>query len=106
MPWFYLFIAGILEIGWPFGLKMSQVSSSNKLFWIIFGVLSMAGSGYFLWLASKTIPMGTAYAIWTGTGAIGAFVIGIIYFNDAVSTFRIISATMLIAGIIGLKLSS
>lgn len=106
MSWFYLFIAAVLEIGWPFGLKMSQVPQQNKLLWILFAVLSMAGSGFFLWLAQKTIPMGTAYAIWTGLGATGAFILGIVYFNDSVSMFRIVSVTFLIIGIIGLKLSS
>lgn len=106
MSWFYLFIAAVLEIGWPFGLKMSQVPQQNKLLWILFAILSMAGSGFFLWLAQKTIPMGTAYAIWTGLGATGAFILGIVYFNDSVSMFRIVSVTFLIIGIIGLKLSS
>jgi len=106
MNWFYLFIAGILEIGWPLGFKLSQTKANQKLLWVIFAVICMAGSGYFLWLASKTIPIGTAYAIWTGTGAIGAFLIGIVWFNDSVSVFRLVSATLLITGIIGLKLSS
>jgi quaternary ammonium compound-resistance protein SugE len=106
MSWFYLFIAGLLEIGWPFGLKMSQTVSTYKFLWILVAILSMAGSGFFLWLAQKGIPMGTAYAIWTGVGAVGAFTLGIIYFNDTASMFRIISVTLLIIGIIGLKLSS
>lgn len=106
MSWFYLIIAAILEIGWPFGLKMSQEVQQNKFIWILFAVISMAGSGFFLWLAQKNIAMGTAYAIWTGLGATGAFVLGIVYFNDTVSMFRIISVTFLIIGIIGLKISS
>ena len=106
MSWVYLLIAGILEIGWPFGLKMSQTVESNKFLWILLAIISMAGSGAFLWLAQKTIPMGTAYAIWTGLGAVGAFTIGIIYFHDSASMFRIISVTLLILGIIGLKLSN
>jgi len=106
MSWVYLLIAGILEIGWPFGLKMSQTVESNKFLWILLAIISMAGSGAFLWMAQKTIPMGTAYAIWTGLGAVGAFTIGIIYFNDSASMFRIISVTLLILGIIGLKLSN
>ncbi|MDA3891610.1 MAG: multidrug efflux SMR transporter [Salinivirgaceae bacterium] len=106
MGWLYLLLAAILEIGWPFGLKMSQTVSNQKLLWILFAVLSMAGSGFLLWVAQKTIPMGTAYAVWTGLGAVGAFVLGILYFNDSASMFRIASVTLLILGIIGLKLSS
>jgi quaternary ammonium compound-resistance protein SugE len=106
MSWIYLAIAGILEIGWPFGLKMSQIAESNKALWIFFAVVSMAGSGVFLWLAQKSIPMGTAYAIWTGIGAVGAFMLGVIYFHDAAGMFRIISVTLIILGIIGLKISS
>ena len=106
MSWVYLLIAGILEIGWPFGLKMSQSVESNKFLWILMAIISMAGSGAFLWMAQKTIPMGTAYAIWTGLGAVGAFIIGIIYFHDSANMLRIISVTLLILGIIGLKLSN
>jgi len=106
MSWIYLAIAGMLEIGWPFGLKMSQTVETNKFLWGLLAVLSMAGSGVFLWLAQKTIPMGTAYAIWTGIGAVGAFGLGIIYFHDAAGMFRIISVTLIILGIIGLKISS
>jgi quaternary ammonium compound-resistance protein SugE len=106
MPWFYLVIAGLMEIGWPLGLKFSQTQAPYKIFWIIFAVVSMAASGIFLWLAQKTIPMGTAYAIWTGIGALGAFSLGIILFKDPANFFRIASATLIILGIIGLKLSS
>ncbi len=106
MAWLYLLLAGVLEIGWPFGLKMSQVSDNNKFLWILMAIASMAGSGALLWLAQKTIPMGTAYAIWTGLGAVGAFILGILYFNDSVSLMRIASVTLLIIGIVGLKISS
>ena len=105
MAWIYLFIAGLMEIGWPLGLKLSQIQSAQKIWWILFAVLSMAASGFFLWLAQKVIPMGTAYAIWTGIGAAGAFVLGILLFHDSASFFRIVSASLIILGIIGLKLS-
>lgn len=106
MAWFYLLIAAILEVGWPFGFKMSQVHPQNKILWIGFAIISMAGSGYFLWLAQKTLPMGTAYAIWTGIGMIGAFFLGIIYFSDVASLARILFVTLIVIGVIGLKLSS
>jgi quaternary ammonium compound-resistance protein SugE len=106
MAWIFLFIAGCFEIGWPLGLKLSQTQTSGKFWWILLAVVAMALSGYFLWLAQKSIPMGTAYAIWTGIGAIGAFVVGILMFHDPASFFRIASVFLIIAGIVGLKLTS
>lgn len=104
MSWFFLLIAGIFEIGWPLGLKLSQ-TMSNKFLAISIAVLSMALSGLFLWLAQKTIPMGTAYAVWTGIGAAGTFVVGVLVFKDPASLFRILSVSLIIMGVIGLKLS-
>jgi len=106
MAWFYLILAGLMEIGWPLGLKLSQSQNTHKFRWIMFAVLSMALSGLFLWMAQKTIPMGTAYAIWTGIGAVGAFTVGIYLFQDPATFFRMVSATLIVLGIIGLKLSS
>ncbi len=65
MGWIYLFIASIFEIGWPIGLKLAEISS-NKIFWIIFASITMALSGILLYFAQKSIPIGTAYAVWTG----------------------------------------
>jgi quaternary ammonium compound-resistance protein SugE len=104
MSWFYLIIAGAFEIGWPLGFKLSQ-TTPNKYLWIAFAVVAMALSGYFLWLAQKTIPMGTAYAVWTGIGAVGAFVIGIILFRDPMTVMRIVSVALIVAGIVGLKVA-
>lgn len=104
MAWTFLIIAAILEIGWPLGLKLSQ-TTDNKIFWIVFASVTMIASGYFLWLSQKTIPIGTAYVVWTGIGAAGAFVIGILKFDDPVTAGRIISALLIVAGVIGLKLS-
>lgn len=104
MHWFYLIIAGAFEIGWPLGFKLSQ-TTPYKFAWIAFAVLAMALSGYFLWLAQKSIPMGTAYAVWTGIGAVGAFVTGIILFKDPVTALRIVSVVLIITGIVGLKLA-
>ncbi|MBN8546080.1 MAG: multidrug efflux SMR transporter [Ignavibacteria bacterium] len=108
MEWIFLFVAGLLEIGWPLGFKLSQSSQdgSTKWLWIIAAVISMAGSGYFLWLAQRNIPIGTAYAIWTGVGAAGTFIIGILFFKDAATAGRILSFFLIVAGIIGLKLTS
>jgi quaternary ammonium compound-resistance protein SugE len=103
-PWIYLLIAGLFEIGWPLGFKLSQ-TTGHKVIWIVFAAISMALSGLFLWLAQKTIPVGTAYAVWTGIGAAGTFIIGILLFKDAASMMRILSVMLIIAGVIGLRLS-
>ena len=104
MSWFYLFIAGIFEIGWPLGLKLSQTMTS-KVVGIVIAIISMALSGLFLWLAQRTIPMGTAYAVWTGIGATGTFIVGILLFKDPSNIFRIVSVSLVIVGVVGLKLS-
>ncbi len=103
--WLFLFLAGLFEIGWPLGFKLSTIGN-NRLWWIIFACISMALSGYFLWFAQKTIPIGTAYAVWTGIGASGTFLIGILLFKDPYSMLRILSFLLIITGLIGLKISS
>ena len=105
MAWIYLLLAGVCEIGWPLGFKLSQ-TTSYRVLWIIVAALAMTLSGYLLWLAQRDIPMGTAYAVWTGIGAVGAFVCGIMFFKDPATSFRIISVMLIIIGIVGLKLSS
>lgn len=104
MAWVFLLVAGLSEIGWPLGLKLSQ-TTPHKVTWLLVAVVSMAVSGLFLWLAQKSIPMGTAYAVWTGIGAAGAFIAGILLFKDSASVFRVFSMTLIVAGIVGLKLS-
>ena len=103
MSWIYLIIAGIFEVGWPLGLKLSQTMPS-KYIGIFIAIISMSLSGTFLWLAQKTIPIGTAYAVWTGIGAIGTLIVGIIYFNDSASIGRMIAALLIVIGIVGLKI--
>lgn len=104
MDWFYLFLAGCFEIGWPLGLKLSQTGS--KVWGITLAVISMGLSGFFLWLAQKTIPMGTAYAIWTGIGAAGTFLVGVLAFQDPASIWRILSVLLILLGVIGLKMAN
>lgn len=106
MAWIYLLLAGLCEIGWPLGLKMIEYAPQHKYVYIALAVFSIAFSGYFLYMAQKTIPMGTAYAVWTGIGAVGAFVVGIILFKDSLSLMRVFSVTLIILGVIGLKLGS
>jgi quaternary ammonium compound-resistance protein SugE len=105
MPWIYLIIAGLLEVGWPLGFKLSQTTAHRWSF-IGLAVLCMGLSGFFLWLAQREIPIGTAYAIWTGIGAAGTFLIGVLVFNDALGMMRILSFLLILAGVIGLRISS
>lgn len=104
MNWIYLLIAGIFEIGWPLGFKLSQ-TTGHRWMWIAFAILSMALSGFFLWMAQRDIPIGTAYAVWTGIGAAGTLLIGLIFFHDPANLFRLFFASLIIIGIVGLKIS-
>ena len=101
-----LIIAGIFEIGWPLGLKMSQAAEQKKALWLAVAVVSMAISGGLLWYAQKTIPIGTAYAVWTGIGAVGTLAVGILFFNDSASLLRLMAALLIVVGIIGLKVAN
>ncbi len=104
MEWLYLFIAGFFEISWAVGLKASDGFSH---FWIsVFTVIGMVASYYFLALAMKNIPLGTAYTVWTGIGAVGAVVFGIILFKEPLTAMRLLCITMIVSGIIGLKFLS
>jgi len=104
LAWTYLLIAAVLEMGWPLGFKLSQTTSYH-IFFIIVAALCMALSGFFLWLAQRDIPIGTAYAVWTGIGAAGTFLIGIIVFSDAVNMLRVLSFFLIVTGVIGLRFS-
>ena len=105
MAWLYLVLAGVCEIGWPVGLKLGWTAQGARPSWIIFAVVAMSASGALLLWAQRVIPMGTAYAVWTGIGAVGAFVVGILAFGDPASTMRIVSIALIVAGIVGLKLA-
>lgn len=102
--WFYLIIAGFFEIGWPLGFKLSQTTRFRWTF-IAVAAVSMALSGFFLWIAQKEIPIGTAYAVWTGIGAAGTFLVGIAFFGDSASMMRFLSFALIVIGIVGLKIS-
>ncbi|MEM7388488.1 MAG: multidrug efflux SMR transporter [Pseudomonadota bacterium] len=104
MAWLYLIVAGLLEIGWPVGLKMSQQADSRWL-GIAIAVAFMVASGLMLWLAQKDIPMGTSYAVWTGIGAAGTFLVGILFYGDAATFGRIAGVLLIISGVITLKIS-
>lgn len=104
MSWLYLLFAGLLEIGWPVGLKMAQEPATR---WpgIAAAIGFMAASGFFLWLAQRDIPMGTAYAVWTGIGAAGTFLVGVMFFGDSASMMRYVGVLLIVAGVVTLKLA-
>ncbi|URQ76214.1 MAG: quaternary ammonium compound efflux SMR transporter SugE [Candidatus Ochrobactrum gambitense] len=104
MAWIYLAIAGILEVVWAFFMKKSE--GFSLLTPSIITLVTMIGSFLLLSIAMRSLPLGTAYAIWTGIGAVGAFVVGIFILGEAASFFRVASVMLILAGIIGLKLSS
>jgi len=104
MAWVYLAIAGILEVVWAFFMKKSE--GFSLLTPSIITLVTMIGSFVLLSIAMRSLPLGTAYAIWTGIGAVGAFVVGIFILGEAASFFRVASVMLILAGIIGLKLSS
>lgn len=95
MAWISLFLAGLCEIGWPVGLKLGWSDEGVRPGWLVFAAVAIVVSGALLMWAQRTIPMGTAYAIWTG----------IVAFGDTVSTIRIVSIGLIVAGIVGLKLA-
>ncbi len=104
MNWVYLALAGLLEVGWAVGLKYTE--GFTKPVPSVLTVLAMAGSFWLLSLAMREIPLGTAYGIWVGIGAVGAAIAGMMLFKEPVSTLRIVSILLVVAGIAGLKLSS
>ena len=104
MAWILLIIAGLFEIGWPLGFKLASMHSKYFIWFIGLSILSMGLSGYFLYLAQKSIPIGTAYVIWTGIGAIGTVLLGILFFHASANIFRLLFLSLILIGIVGLKL--
>lgn len=104
MSWLILLIAGLLEVVWAIGLKYTH--GFTRLMPSLITVTAMIASVVLLSWAMKTLPVGTAYAIWTGIGAVGAAVAGIVLLGESASVARILSLCLIVAGIIGLKLSA
>ena len=102
MPWLWLTLAGLLEIVWAIGLKYTD--GFTRPLPSVITVLAMIGSVYFLALAVRSIPIGTGYAVWTGIGAVGVALLGMILFDEPRTLLRIISILFIVAGIAGLKL--
>ncbi|BDG74623.1 quaternary ammonium compound efflux SMR transporter SugE [Roseomonas fluvialis] len=104
MGWIYLLGAGLLEIGWAIGLKYTQ--GFTRPMPTVLTVASMVFSLGLLGLALKTLPLGTAYAIWTGIGTVGTVILGILLFGEAATAFRLACVGLILAGIVGLKLAT
>ncbi|HOG07699.1 MAG: quaternary ammonium compound efflux SMR transporter SugE [Syntrophales bacterium] len=104
MAWIYLLIAGLMETAWAIGLKYT--AGFTKLWPSLWTLAGMAISFYLLSLALKTIPVGTGYAVWTGIGAVGTAILGIVLFGESHSAIRIFCIAMIVAGIAGLRLAS
>ncbi len=106
MAWVFLVVAGLMEMGWPIGLKFAWSGGSVRFWPAVFAVGSILGSGLFLLLAQRALPMGTAYAVWTGIGTIGTFLLGILILKEPAEPARFVCVGLIAAGIIGLKLFS
>jgi quaternary ammonium compound-resistance protein SugE len=102
MSWVYLVIAGLLEVGWAVGLKYT--AGFTRLWPSVFTLATMAGSVGMLGIALRTLPLGTAYAVWTGIGTVGTAVFGMIMMGEPAGALRLLSIGLIVAGIAGLKL--
>ncbi|MFC3101110.1 DMT family transporter [Altererythrobacter lauratis] len=104
MAWIFLFVAGLLEVVWAFAMKLSNgfskpVPSAVTIIAMIFSFALLA-------LAMRSLPLGTAYTIWTGIGAVGAFIVGIVVLGEAVTPMRVLAAVLIVSGLLLMKLSS
>jgi quaternary ammonium compound-resistance protein SugE len=104
MAWILLLIAGLLEVGWMIGMKYSE--GFTKLVPSALMVIALGASIWFLTIAVRTLPLGTSYAVWTGIGAVGGMIAGIMLFGESASAMRIASAALIVSGIVGLKLAT
>ena len=104
MEWIYLIVAGLFETGWAIGLKYTE--GFSRLWPTLWTLTAMAASFYYLSQALKALPVGTGYAVWTGIGAVGTALLGIVLFNETVAPIRIVSLGLIVLGMVGLKLSA
>ena len=103
MSWIILFFAGLFEVGWAVGLKYTE--GFSKPLPTVLTALAMRGSLGLLGLAMKHLPLGTAYAVWTGVGAVGTVIAGIVLFGESMALLRLASVALIVCGLVGLKLS-
>ena len=104
MAWTYLFIAGLFECGWAFGLKFTE--GFTRPLPTALTALAMIISLWLLSVAMKSIPVGTAYAVWTGIGAVGVAVLGMIFLNESREVLRLLCLLLIVAGIVGLRVTA
>ncbi|MEJ6474193.1 DMT family transporter [Pseudoalteromonas piscicida] len=104
MSWLMLILAGLLEVVWAIGLKFTE--GFTKPIPSIFTLVAMAASFYFLSVALRTLPLGVAYSVWVGIGMVGSIIVGTFYFKEPMSIYKLLSLVFIVAGIVGLKLSS
>ena len=104
MPWIILILAGLLEVGWAIGLKYTE--GFTRLWPSLGTIAAMAVSLGLLGIAMKSLPVGTAYAVWVGVGAVGTVILGIVLFDEPLNALRIGSVALIVAGLVGLKLAT
>lgn len=104
MAWIYLLIAGLLEVVWAYGMKLS--AGFTQLGASLLTIVAMLLSFGLLAVAMKSLPLGTAYTVWTGIGAVGSFAVGIVVLGEAVTPLRLLAAALILAGLLLMKLSS
>jgi quaternary ammonium compound-resistance protein SugE len=104
MDWIYLLIAALFEMGWAIGLKYTE--GFTRLWPSVFTILGTIASFFFLSVAVKNLPIGTAYAVWTGIGTVGTVLFGILFLGEPKDIIRIVCILLIVAGIIGLKITS
>ncbi len=104
MAWIFLIIAGVLEVVWAYAMKQSH--GFTRLVPSIITIVTMLGSFWLLAIAMRTIPLGTAYPVWTGIGAVGAFLAGVVLLAEPVNAMRIIAAVLIVSGLVLMKVAS
>jgi quaternary ammonium compound-resistance protein SugE len=104
MAWVYLLLAGVLEVIWAYSMKLSDGFSRPMP--SILMIVAMIGSIALLALSMRTLPLGTSYMIWTGIGAVGAFLMGVVFLGEAVTTMRLVAAGLILAGLVLMKVTS
>ncbi|MEJ7558149.1 MAG: multidrug efflux SMR transporter [Pedobacter sp.] len=107
MNWVLVIIGGLFEVGFTFCLgKMKDATGAAKYWWFVFFLAALLASMTLLWKATQTLPIGTAYAVWTGIGAVGTVLMGIFVFNEPATFWRLLFITTLVGSIVGLKFVS
>ena len=104
MAWIYLFVAGLLEVVWAYSMKLSDGFSRPVPATVT--IVAMIASFTLLALAMRSLPLGTAYTVWTGIGAVGAFILGVVMLGEALTAMRVVAAALIVGGLVLMKLSS